>query len=86
VVGGDKSVFTRPEWDISAGGDDVMMSKEGKKTFGVGWFYSILAQRPIPALSFFRAVHNRREAVAVVSGGNRAAHPGGKSSQSARNG
>jgi hypothetical protein len=34
-------------------GDDVVVSKAGKKTFGVGWFYSSLAQRPIPALSSF---------------------------------
>src|SRR5579859_7216914 len=34
-------------------GDDVVVSKAGKKTHGVGRFYSSLAQRPIPSLSFF---------------------------------
>jgi len=33
-------------------GDDVVVSKAGKKTPGVGRFYSSLAQRPIPGLSF----------------------------------
>jgi putative transposase len=34
-------------------GDDVVVSKAGKKTYGVGRFYSSIAQRPIPSLSFF---------------------------------
>jgi len=34
-------------------GDDVVVSKAGKKTYGVGRFYSKIAQRPIPSLSFF---------------------------------
>src|SRR5260221_8707499 len=34
-------------------GDDVVVSKAGKKTHGVGRFYSSIAQRPIPSLSFF---------------------------------
>jgi hypothetical protein len=34
-------------------GDDVVVSKAGKKTHGVGRFYSSIAQRPIPGLSFF---------------------------------
>jgi putative transposase len=33
-------------------GDDVVVSKAGKKTYGVGRFYSSIAQRPIPSLSF----------------------------------
>jgi putative transposase len=33
-------------------GDDVVVSKAGKKTHGVGRFYSSIAQRPIPSLSF----------------------------------
>jgi len=33
-------------------GDDVVVSKAGKKTHGVGRFYSSIAGRPIPGLSF----------------------------------
>lgn len=33
-------------------GDDVVVSKAGKKTHGIGRFYSSMAQRPIPSLSF----------------------------------
>lgn len=34
-------------------GDDVVVSKAGKKTYGVGRFYSSMAQQPIPSVSFF---------------------------------
>lgn len=34
-------------------GDDVVMGKAGKQTYGVGRFYSSIAQRAIPGLSFF---------------------------------
>lgn len=33
-------------------GDEVVVSKAGKTTHGLGRFYSSLAQRPIPAVSF----------------------------------
>jgi len=33
-------------------GDEVVVSKAGKTTHGLGRFYSSLAQRPIPGLSF----------------------------------
>jgi hypothetical protein len=33
-------------------GDEVVVSKAGKLTHGLGRFYSSLAQRPIPGLSF----------------------------------
>ncbi len=33
-------------------GDDVVVSKAGKKTYGVGRFYSSIAGRPISSLSF----------------------------------
>jgi hypothetical protein len=33
-------------------GDDVVVSKTGKSTYGLGRFYSSIAQRPIPGLSF----------------------------------
>jgi hypothetical protein len=33
-------------------GDDVVVSKAGKTTHGVGRFYSSIAQRPIPSVSF----------------------------------
>jgi hypothetical protein len=34
-------------------GDEVVVSKAGKTTHGLGRFYSSLAQRPIPAVSFW---------------------------------
>ena len=34
-------------------GDDVVVGKAGKKTHGLGRFYSSIAQRAIPGLSFF---------------------------------
>ena len=34
-------------------GDDVVVSKSGKQTHGVGRFYSDLVQRVIPSVSFF---------------------------------
>lgn len=33
-------------------GDEVVVSKAGTRTYGLGRFYSSLAQRPIPAVSF----------------------------------
>ena len=45
-------------------GDDVVVSKAGKKTYGVGRFYSSIAGRPISSLSFLTlsliAVEQRR--------------------------
>ena|GEM_PF-2968225 len=34
-------------------GDEVGVSKAGKQTYGLGRFYSSIAQRPIAGLSFF---------------------------------
>jgi putative transposase len=48
-------------------GDDVVVSKAGKRTHGLGRFYSSLAQRPIPGLSFL--------ALALVDVGQRRAYP-----------
>jgi putative transposase len=41
-----------PEGVYLLAGDDVVVSKAGTLTHGVGRFYSSLAQRPIPGLSF----------------------------------
>ena len=34
-------------------GDEVVISKSGKKTYGVDWFFSSLSERPIKGLAFF---------------------------------
>lgn len=42
----------KPEGEYVLAGDEVVVSKAGKLTHGLGRFYSSLAQRPIPGLSF----------------------------------
>ena len=42
-----------PEGAYFLAGDDVVVSKAGKHTHGLGRFYSSLARRVIPSLSFF---------------------------------
>ena len=34
-------------------GDEVVTTKSGKKTYGVDWFFSSLADRPVKGLAFF---------------------------------
>ena len=41
-----------PDGDYILAADEVVVSKAGKKTYGVGRFYSGLAQRMIPSVSF----------------------------------
>lgn len=41
-----------PHGQYVLAGDEVVVSKAGERTHGLGRFYSSLAQRPIPALSF----------------------------------
>jgi len=48
-------------------GDEVVVSKAGKSTHGLGRFYSSIAQRPIPGLSFL--------ALSLVDVGQRQAYP-----------
>lgn len=42
-----------PQGEYVLAGDEVVVSKAGKQTHGLGRFYSSIAQRPIPGLSFF---------------------------------
>jgi len=42
-----------PQGGYLLAGDEVVVSKAGKQTHGLGRFYSSIAQRPIPGLSFF---------------------------------
>jgi DDE superfamily endonuclease len=48
-------------------GDEVVVSKSGKKTHGLGRFYSSIAQRAIPSLSFF--------AISVIAVETRQSYP-----------
>ena len=43
----------KPKHEYIAGGDEVVFSKAGKETYGVGRFFSSLQNRVIPGLSFF---------------------------------
>lgn len=47
-----KTWFLRSEGLYLLAGDEVVVSKAGKKTHGVGRFYSSIAQQVIPSLSF----------------------------------
>ena len=55
-------------------GDDMVVSKTGEKTYSVGRFYSSIAQRPIPSLSFFALslidVNQRRSYPVALEQGN----------------
>jgi putative transposase len=50
-------LFTSQLWkaghEYIAAGDEVVLGKAGKETFGIGRFFSSLQQRVIPGLSFF---------------------------------
>ncbi len=49
--------FTHQLWtaghDYIAAGDEVVLGKAGKETYGLGRFFSSLQQRALPGLSFF---------------------------------
>jgi len=45
--------FVDPQGEYVLAGDEVVVSKAGKQTHGLGRFYSSIAQRPILGLSFF---------------------------------
>jgi putative transposase len=47
-----QSHVLRPEGEYILAGDEVVISKAGKATYGVGRFFSGLAQKVIPSLSF----------------------------------
>ncbi len=42
-----------PQGEYVLAGDEVVVSKAGKQTHGLGRFYSSIAQCPIQELSFF---------------------------------
>ena len=45
--------FLKPEDEYIAAGDEVVVSKAGKETYGLDQFFSGIQQRVIPSLSFF---------------------------------
>ncbi len=45
--------FLKPEDEYIAAGDEVVVSKAGKETYGLDRFFSGIQQRVIPSLSFF---------------------------------
>ena len=48
-----KELFLRSEDEYIAAGDEVVISKAGKETYGLDRFFAGLQQRVIPGLSFF---------------------------------
>ena len=64
-------LFTSQLWQAGheyiAAGDEVVLSKAGQETFGLGRFFSSLQTRVIPGLSFF--------AFSVIDGKERQAYP-----------
>lgn len=42
-----------PQEKYAIAGDEVVTTKSGKKTYGVDWFFSSLASRPVKGLAFF---------------------------------
>ena len=64
-------------------GDESVVSKAGKKTFGLDRFFSSLLQRTVPSLSFFAFPDQRgRTALLSAVGRTDGAQSGGKSSLS----
>jgi putative transposase len=62
-----KTWFLRSDSLYLLAGDEVVVSKSGKKTHGLGRFYSSIAQRVIPSLSFL--------AVSVIAVETRQSYP-----------
>ena len=48
-----RKCFWKPEDEYLAAGDEVVVSKAGKETYGLDRFFSGIQQRVIPSLSFF---------------------------------
>jgi len=48
-----RKCFLKPEDEYIAAGDEVVVSKAGKETYGLDRFFSGIQQRVIPSLSFF---------------------------------
>ena len=42
-----------PKQKYAIAGDEVVTTKSGQKTYGMNWFFSGLAQRPVKGLAFF---------------------------------
>ena len=42
-----------PQEKYALAGDEVVITKSGHQTYGVDWFFSSLASRPVKGLAFF---------------------------------
>ena len=56
-----------PKEKYAIAGDEVVTTKSGHKTYGVDWFFSSLAQRPVKGLALF--------ALSLVVGEQRQSYP-----------
>jgi hypothetical protein len=59
--------FFRPDAVYLLAGDESVVSKSGKHTYGVGWFFSSILNTTIPGLAFF--------SMAIIDVAKRRAHP-----------
>jgi len=50
--------FLRPADEYIGAGDETVISKAGKKTYGLDRFFAGLQQKVIPGISFFAAILN----------------------------
>jgi putative transposase len=57
----------RPDTVYLLAGDESIVSKSGKKTYGLGWFFSSILNTAIPGLAFF--------SIAIIDVAKRRAHP-----------
>ena len=57
----------RPDSVYLLAGDESIVSKSGKKSYGIGWFFSSILNTPIPGLAFF--------SIAIIDVAKRRAYP-----------
>ncbi len=57
----------RPDTVYLLAGDESIVSKSGKKSYGIGWFFSSILNTPIPGLAFF--------SIALIDVAKRRAYP-----------
>ena len=62
-----ENFLLRPDTVYVLAGDESVVSKSGKHTYGIGWFFSSILNTVIPGLAFF--------SIAIIDVAKRRAHP-----------
>ena len=62
-----QNFLLRPDGVYLLAGDESIVSKSGKKSYGIGWFFSSILNTPIPGLAFF--------SIAIIDVAKRRAYP-----------